>query len=89
MSVSPWCPVLLAGCGLLLIALLWMGLCCSTEAQDGEEAEEEEEERGRSEGEAGVLAGFSFSIMVPKSLRKSAPFTLNCVSVDLILFICA
>lgn len=39
-------PVLLAGCGLLTevdgAVLFWMGLCCSSEAQDGEEAEEEE-----------------------------------------------
>lgn len=71
-SVCPLCPVLLTGCGLLTASedakvLLWGGLCCSTEAQDGEEVEEEEEDRGRSGGEAGGLVGFSFSIMVVKS----------------------
>lgn len=46
--------------------VLWGGLCCSTEAQSGEDASEEEEEewRGRSKGEAGVTVGSIFSIMV-------------------------
>lgn len=72
--MCPLCPVLLGGCGLLIASedaevLFWRGLCCSMEAQDGEEAEEEEEEegRGRSEGEAGGPSGFSFSIIVPNS----------------------
>lgn len=73
-SVCPLCPLLLTGCGLLTAfedAKVWRGLCCSTEAQDGEEEaeeEEEEEERGRLWGEAGGPVGFSFSIMVLKSL---------------------
>lgn len=47
-------------------AFLEGGLCCSVEAQSGEDASEEEEEerRGRSMGEAGVTARSSFSIMV-------------------------
>lgn len=71
-SVCPVCPFLLALEG---AKVCWRGLCCSTEAQDGEEAAEEEEEeegrRGRSGGEAGGPVGFIFSIMVLKSLEES------------------
>lgn len=75
-SVCPVFPFLLAVCGLLIASkdvLFWRGLCCSTEAQDGEKAEdgEEEGERGRSEGEAGVPVGFSFSIMAVNSRGES------------------
>lgn len=71
MSMCPLCSVLLSGCRLgSEDALFWRGLCCSTEAQDGEEAEEEEEERGRSGGEAGVTVGSSFSIMLVMSLGE-------------------
>ena len=57
----------------------WGGLCCSTDAQVGEEAEEEEEGRGRSGGEAGGPVAFSFSIMVVKSLGESqALVPLSC-----------
>lgn len=53
-SVRPLCPDLLGGRGLLIASKdaklwLWRGLCCSTDAQDGEDTEEEEEDgRGRS-----------------------------------------
>lgn len=58
-------------------AFLGGGLCCSVEAQSGEDASEEEEEerRGRSMGEAGVTAGPSFSIMVePTQVLLSCAF---------------
>lgn len=95
--VCPLCPVLLAGCGLLIVsedaaAWFWRGLCCSTEVQDGEEAEEEEAEEGRGSlgGEAGTPVELTFSIMVVKSLGEtlSVPSSLNtqppgvCVSVS-------
>ncbi len=101
-SVCPLCPVLLAGRGLLIPSedaevLLWRGLCCSAEAQDGEEAEEEEEEeRGRSGGEAGGPVEFIFSIMVVVSgeipvsakllfLSAAQRVCRECVSVCLVL----
>lgn len=61
-------------------AWFWGGLCCSTEAQDGEAAEKEVEEgRGSSGGEAGGLVVFSFSIMVVQSLGESkALLPLSC-----------
>lgn len=77
--MCPLCPALLAGCGLLMVSMdaevwSWGGLCCSTVVQVGEEADEEEEEgRGRSGGETAGLVGFSFSIMVVKSLSFSCP----------------
>lgn len=79
-SVCPLCPVLLAGRGLLIAssedAEVCGGLCCSMEAQDGEE----EEERGRSGGEAGEPVGFSFSIMVVESQGKSQSVPSSCSS---------
>lgn len=57
--------------------LFWRGLCCSTEAQDGEEVhdddddDDEEGRWGRSGGEAGGPVGFNFSIMVIKTQGKS------------------
>lgn len=94
--VCPLCSFLLARCGLLIASekvLFWRGLFCSTEAQDGEEAEEEEEGRGRSAGEAGGLVGFSFSIMVVKSLEgnpslSQAPVTLSCLACALSVNVC-
>lgn len=95
--MCPLCPVLLEGCGLLIASedaavWFWRGLCCTTEAQDGEEAEEEEVEegRGRLGGEAGRLVGLSFSIIVVKPLGEnlSVPNFFNsqpssmCVSVS-------
>lgn len=85
--MCPLCPVLLAGCGLLTAskdAEVWFsgGLRCSVDVQVGEKPEEEEEEeegRGRSGGEAGGPVGFSFSIMVVKSLGESrALVPLSC-----------
>lgn len=75
-SACPSGPVPLAGHG-LLTADVWFseGLCCSTDAEVGDEAEEEEEEeegRGRSGDEVGGVAGFSFSIMVVKPQRLVA-----------------
>lgn len=54
--MCPLCPVLLAGHGLLMASedakvLLWRGLCCSTEAQDGEEAADEAEDEEEEEEE--------------------------------------
>lgn len=77
-SVPPLLPALLAGRGLLMVSgeakgWFWRGLCRSMEAGEEEEEEEEGDEevgRGRSGGEAGRLLGFSFSIMVVKSLGR-------------------
>lgn len=93
-SVCPLRPALLVGGGPLIASvdvLFWRGLCCSREAQDGEEAVEEEEERGSSGGEAGVLLGFSFSIMVLKSPCQCEVLLLSAalrVCVCLGVFIC-
>lgn len=71
MSKSPLSSVLLSGCRpASKDALFWLGLCCSSEAQDGGEAEEEGQDRSR--GEAGVAAGSSFSIMVMSCQYQAA-----------------
>lgn len=65
------------GTGLLMDAgvLVCGGMCCFTDALDGEEAEEDEEEeeegRGRWCGEAGEALGFIFSIMVLESSEET------------------
>lgn len=92
MSLCPLCfSLLLSHCELeSKDALVWSGLCCSMEAQDGEEAEEEEDERGRFRGEAGS----SFSIMAVMSPSGTELLFLSTVCVSpclvpvLFLYVC-